>query len=116
LTRNIDLGKIVPTARSDDTIKIVSAGEAVRLFRAGDTLAVSGFAGIGFPEQLIHQSVDAYKANEPELENPPKPAIQSCSLESPKRIRSTEEGSIALPSLRTGSSYGLAQVTDNSIR
>ena len=63
----MNLGKIVPTARSGDTMKIVSAREAVRLIRSGDTLAVSGFAGIGFAEQLIHELADVYKANEPEL-------------------------------------------------
>lgn len=63
----MNLGKIVPTARSGDTMKIVSARDAVRLIRSGDTLAVSGFAGIGFAEQLIHELADVYKANEPEL-------------------------------------------------
>ena len=33
-------------------MKFVSVREAVRLIPYGDTLAVSGFAGIGFAEQL----------------------------------------------------------------
>ncbi len=32
--------------------KIVSAAEAVRLIRAGDTVATGGFVGIGFPESI----------------------------------------------------------------
>ena len=32
--------------------KVVSARDAVRLIRSGDTLATGGFVGIGFPEGL----------------------------------------------------------------
>jgi len=32
--------------------KIVSAEEAVRLIRAGDTIATGGFVGIGFAEEI----------------------------------------------------------------
>jgi propionate CoA-transferase len=32
--------------------KIVSAREAVRLIRDGDTVATGGFVGIGFPEEI----------------------------------------------------------------
>jgi hypothetical protein len=32
--------------------KIVSAAEAVRLIRNGDTVATGGFVGIGFPEGI----------------------------------------------------------------
>jgi propionate CoA-transferase len=32
--------------------KIVSAADAVRLIREGDTVATGGFVGIGFPEAL----------------------------------------------------------------
>ncbi len=38
--------------RASDTGKIVSAREAVRLIRDGDTVATSGFVGIGFPENI----------------------------------------------------------------
>jgi propionate CoA-transferase len=42
------LGGIVPSRRS----KILSAAEAVRLIRDGDTVATGGFVGIGFPEGI----------------------------------------------------------------
>ena len=38
--------------RAADTGKIVSAREAVRLIRSGDTVATGGFVGIGFPESI----------------------------------------------------------------
>jgi hypothetical protein len=40
---------IVPTARSGKTGKVVTAREAARLMRAGDTVAIGGFFGIGLP-------------------------------------------------------------------
>ncbi len=38
--------------RASDTGKIVSAREAVRLIRSGDTVATGGFVGIGFAESI----------------------------------------------------------------
>jgi propionate CoA-transferase len=38
--------------RASDTGKIVTAREAVRLIRDGDTVATGGFVGIGFAENL----------------------------------------------------------------
>jgi propionate CoA-transferase len=38
--------------RSPDTGKIVTAEEAVRLIRDGDTIATGGFVGIGFAEEI----------------------------------------------------------------
>jgi propionate CoA-transferase len=46
---------IVPTARSGETGKIVTAREAVRLIRTGDTIAVGGFGGIGIAEEVVHE-------------------------------------------------------------
>ena len=33
--------------------KIVSAAEAVAIIRSGDTVCVSGFVGIGTPDELL---------------------------------------------------------------
>jgi propionate CoA-transferase len=59
--------QIVPTARSGDSSKIVTAREAVRLIRSRDTVAIGGFGGIGFAEAIIHELADFYhsKDNEP---------------------------------------------------
>jgi propionate CoA-transferase len=43
---------VVASLRASDTGKIVSARQAVRLIRDGDTVATSGFVGIGFPENI----------------------------------------------------------------
>lgn len=44
--------------------KIVSAAEAVRLVRDGDTVATGGFVGIGFAEQIAIALEELYLANE----------------------------------------------------
>jgi hypothetical protein len=46
MARSTNLAKIIPAARYGDTMKVVSARETVRLIRSGDTLAISGFAGM----------------------------------------------------------------------
>jgi len=43
---------VVASLRASDTGKIISARQAVRLIRDGDTVATSGFVGIGFPENI----------------------------------------------------------------
>jgi propionate CoA-transferase len=64
---------IVPTARSGETGKIVTAREAVRLIRSGDTVAVGGFGGIGFAEEVIHELGEIYKASDEESASFGKP-------------------------------------------
>ena len=43
---------LAATLRTTDTGKIVTLREAVRLIRDGDTVATSGFVGIGFAENV----------------------------------------------------------------
>ena len=58
--------QIVPTARTGDSSKIVTAREAVRLVRSRDTVAISGFGGIGFAEAIIHELADFYQSQDTE--------------------------------------------------
>jgi propionate CoA-transferase len=44
--------------------KVVSAEEAVRVIRDGDTLATGGFVGIGFPEEIAVALEDYYLATQ----------------------------------------------------
>lgn len=46
--------------------KVVSAREAVRLIRDGDTVATSGFVGIGFPEAIAVALEELYLSAEEE--------------------------------------------------
>ncbi len=55
------LGGILPSRRS----KILSAAEAVRLIRDGDTVATGGFVGIGFPEGIAVAIEEMYLAGDP---------------------------------------------------
>src|SRR6266849_7705638 len=64
---------IVPTARSGETGKIVTAREAVRLIRTGDTVAIGGFGGIGLAEEVVHELGDIYKATDDESASVGKP-------------------------------------------
>src|SRR2546425_10087569 len=46
--------------------KVVSAADAVQLIRDGDTVAIGGFGGIGFAEELIMALEERYlKAGRP---------------------------------------------------
>jgi len=55
---------ISATARSRSTDKIVSAREAVRLIRSGDTVAIGGFLSIGFPDLLVRELAEFYAAQD----------------------------------------------------
>ena len=65
--------KIVPTARSGSTGKIVTAREAVRLIRTGDTVAIGGFGPCGLAEELVHELGALYQASDEELATFGKP-------------------------------------------
>jgi propionate CoA-transferase len=53
--------------------KVVSAEEAVRLIRDGDTIATGGFVGIGFPEEIAVALEALYLATDPGLPMLDKP-------------------------------------------
>ena len=59
---------IVPTARTGGhTSKIVSARDAMRLVRTGNTVAIGGFGGIAMPEELLNELVALYRATDHDL-------------------------------------------------
>ena len=57
---------IVPTAQSGKTGKIVTAREAARLIRTGDTVAIGGFFGIGLAMEVIHELAAIYESHDAE--------------------------------------------------
>jgi propionate CoA-transferase len=57
----------LPYLRSAEKGKIVSAQEAVRLIRHGDTVATGGFVGIGFAEEIALALEEHFLACESEL-------------------------------------------------
>src|SRR6476660_7663465 len=65
---------IVPTARSGETGKIVTAREAVRLIRNSDTVAIGGFGGIGIAEEVVHELGEIYKVSDADTANFGKPS------------------------------------------
>ena len=64
---------IVPTARSGKTGKIVTAREATRLIRTGDTVAIGGFFGIGLAMEVVHELAEVYEASDNEAVSFGKP-------------------------------------------
>src|SRR5574343_1124595 len=61
--------------RASDTGKVVSARDAVRLIRDGDTVATGGFVGIGFAENIaiaIEQRFLEAQAADPQLRGQPR--------------------------------------------
>ncbi len=59
--------KVVPPVQSRESGKVVSAPEAVRLIRSGDTVATGGFVGIGFAEEIAIALEELYLAREDEV-------------------------------------------------
>ena len=56
----------LPYLRSSEKGKVVSAAEAVRLIRDGDTVATGGFVGIGFAEEIAIALEEPYLSAEGE--------------------------------------------------
>ncbi len=57
---------IVPTTRTGSTGKIVSAREAVRLIRTGDTVALGGFFYAGLALEVVHELAAVFAATDDE--------------------------------------------------
>jgi propionate CoA-transferase len=56
----------LPYLRSSEKGKVVTAAEAVRLIRDGDTVATGGFVGIGFAEEIALALEELYLSSEGE--------------------------------------------------
>ena len=61
----------LPFLRSPEKGKIVTAAEAVRLIRDGDTVATGGFVGIGFAEEVAIALEDRFLADRAPRERSP---------------------------------------------
>ena len=59
--------QIAPVVQAREKGKVVSAREAVRLIRSGDTIATGGFVGIGFAEEIAVALEELSFAAEDEL-------------------------------------------------
>src|SRR5437899_808902 len=64
--RQVSTISIVPTARTGSTGKIVSAREAVRLVRTGDTGALGGFFYTGLALEVVHELAAVFEAPDEE--------------------------------------------------
>lgn len=59
---------VLPFLRNSEKGKIVTAAEAVRLVRPGDTVATGGFVGIGFAEEIAIALEDLFLSDDPALQ------------------------------------------------
>jgi len=62
--------------RSSEQGKVVSAREAVRLIRPGDTVATGGFVGIGFAEEIALKPITCRRASSPRCSGTSPPIVQ----------------------------------------
>ena len=58
----MSVASVVPTSRTGSTGKIVSAREAVRLIRPGDTVAIGGFFYTGLALEVVHELAAVFEA------------------------------------------------------
>ena len=77
----------LPYLRNSEKGKVVTAPEAVRLIRIGDTIATGGFVGIGFAEEIAIALEELFLANEGEA--PYARASRATSRWSMRRDRAT---------------------------
>jgi propionate CoA-transferase len=64
--RSVNTTSIVPTARTGSIDKVVSAREAVRLVRSGDTVALGGFFYTGLALEVVHELAAMFEAPDEE--------------------------------------------------
>lgn len=64
MSKQLGAHPVLSYARLPEKGKIVTAREAVRLIRDGDTIATSGFVGIGFPEGIAVALEELYLADD----------------------------------------------------
>jgi propionate CoA-transferase len=64
--RSVNTTSIVPTARKGSIDKVVSAREAVRLVRSGDTVALGGFFYTGLALEVVHELAAMFEAPDEE--------------------------------------------------
>src|SRR5438034_1009835 len=62
IKRPMNTTSFVPTSRAGSTGKIVSAREAVRLIRSGDTVALGGFFYTGLALEVVHELAAVFAA------------------------------------------------------
>ena len=55
---------LLSSLRSSEGSKVVTAAEAVRLIRDGDTIATGGFVGIGFPEEIAVALEELFRSSD----------------------------------------------------
>jgi propionate CoA-transferase len=72
--------EIFAPLQTRETGKIVSAAEAVRLIREGDTIATGGFVGIGFAEEIAVALEALHFSPEEQLQVPTVPKPRSLTL------------------------------------
>jgi len=70
----MSITSVVPTARAGSTGKIVSAREAVRLIRRGDTVAIGGFFYTGLALEVVHELAAVFEAADQAAVTIAKPA------------------------------------------
>jgi hypothetical protein len=71
---------LLASLQSSERGKIVSAAEAVRLIRVGDTVATGGFVGIGFAEGMVALEELFLPAKEAHLFGPAKLSVPRCRM------------------------------------
>ena len=103
----MSMRSIVPNARSDSTGKVVSAREAVRLIRIGDTVAIGGFFAIGLALEVIHELGALFEATDEESAAFGKPRdLTLVFCVSPGDWKSGGANRLAQPAWSSGSSAG----------